>query len=158
MAVLITAALTSAAYQLARVINAPELIYADQSEIPSIPGVKSIVLPKPDSMSFAHEALKLALDYNIDTIYPLKLDEVLELSAAKQLFDEYGIKLMIPSAEWLKNNLEILPFNSPDIIVIENGSLKAGNFPVSKIDQFPETGVFKWRVSGTHYSFNLYLS
>lgn len=158
MPVLITAALSSAAYQLARIINAPELIYADQTDMPFIPGVRSIILSEANSMSFAHETLKSALDNRIDVIYPLKLEEVLELSASKQLFDEYGIKLMIPSAEWLKNNLPILPFSSPDIIVIENGLLIAGNFPVSKIDQFPETGVFKWHFSDNKYTFNLYLS
>jgi hypothetical protein len=40
--------------------------------------------------------LAICLDLDINQVYPLKKAEVLALAEARQLFDEYGIRVMVP--------------------------------------------------------------
>lgn len=157
MSVLITAGLYPEAYRLQRIINLEDVFFADETELPYIPGIKSFVLPHYHSISFIHEILKTCLDNDIYMIYPLKMGEIVELSGARLLFTEYNIKVMIPSDNWLQNNLVHAPLKHSNICVLENGELKAGNYP--KIQSFfkKETGVFTWEYKEGKVGYNLYL-
>ena len=157
MSVLITAGLHQEAYRLQRIINLQDVFFADETELPYIPGIKSFVLPHYHSVSFIHEILKACLDNDIYMIYPLKMGEIVELSGARLLFSEYNIKVMIPSDNWLQNNLVHTPLKHSNICVLEKGQLKAGNYP--KIQSFfkKETGVFTWENKEGKVECNLYL-
>ena len=99
MAILITAASFSLAYKLERLLNESEVYFADQIKMPAIPGKKFIQLPDASSAIFISELLKLCLENNIMSIYPLKKSEIKELLNADQLFKEYNINIIF-SKEW----------------------------------------------------------
>lgn len=94
MAILITSAAEAAAYRLERLLGKPDIIFADQQTLPSLPEKTFIQIPDPSLSSFTHEILKICLDRSVSEIYPLKESELRELSTASQLFEEYGIKIM----------------------------------------------------------------
>ncbi len=157
MPVLITAGLFPEAYRLQRVLSAQDVFFADERELPFMPGIKSIVLPSHTSPSFTHEILKACLDNNIDRIYPLKRGEILELSHARQLFNEYGIDLLIPSDDWLENNLGDMPLRHPNMLVIKNGKFLAGDLPAGGFSALKETGIFTWATIDGKTEYCLYL-
>lgn len=141
MAVLITAGLSQEAYRLQRALNLQDAVFADEQAMPAIPGRKWIAIASHQSVSFAHEMLKTCLDNNIDTVYPLKRGEVMELSRAKQLFSEFDIRLMIPSGAWLEANPHRrLPASG--FFVLENGIYTGGTIAEEQMIPFNETGVF----------------
>lgn len=99
MKILITAAASAQAYQLERFLGKTEdAVFADSQELPKImlKGRKFIKISAGDSFSFSHELLTACLDLQITTIYPLRKNEILALAEARQLFDEYNIKVIVP--------------------------------------------------------------
>jgi len=101
MAILITAASFALAYKLERFLNETEVCFAEQMEMPAVPGKKFIRIPEPSSPIFTSELLKICLDNQICKIYPLKEAEIKELSNVIQLFNEYGISIIIHTDEWI---------------------------------------------------------
>lgn len=101
MAILITAASFAVAYKLERFLNESVVYFAEQIEMPAIPGKKFIRIPDALSPVFTSEILKICLDNQIVKIFPLKRPEIKELTEANQLFSEYGISIIIPSEEWI---------------------------------------------------------
>ncbi len=157
MPVLITAGLYPEAYRLQRVLSVQDVFFSDDQELPFMPGIKSVVLPSCTSPSFVHEILKACLDNAIGMIYPLKRGEIVELSHARQLFNEYNIDLMIPSDEWLRNNLSNLPLRHPSIAVLKDDELLAGSLPKSQFTALRETGVFTWATIHGKTEYSLYI-
>jgi hypothetical protein len=101
MAILITAASYSLAYKLERSLGESEVYFADQIEMPLIPGKRFIRIPDATSSIFTSEILKVCLDNHIIKIFPLKVEEIKELSKAEQLFKEYGISIIMLSNDWI---------------------------------------------------------
>lgn len=100
MKILITAAVTAQAYKLKGQLDSEAtFIFANQGEVPVLPGREHLFLsiPSAGSTSFAHEMLTLCLDHQIDYVYPLRRAEILALAEAKQLFEEYNIKVVVPA-------------------------------------------------------------
>jgi hypothetical protein len=93
---LITAANSAEAYKLKNKLNLKDVILGDYLELPAfmLASGNIIKLPNPDSIAYAHEMLTLCLDKSIDTIYPLRDNELTLLIQAELLFNEYGIKVM----------------------------------------------------------------
>ena len=157
MAVLITAAANSAAFRLERILETPEVYFADQSSLPSIPGKKFLKIPDASSNSFTHEVLKICLDHHIIEIYPLRGEEMTELSRSRQLFEEFGISLVIPSEQWIENKLNVSSSRSSDIIVLVNGRIRAGKLPAGfSLPENEEFGVFEWMLEGREIRYRLY--
>ncbi|MHB1179113.1 MAG: hypothetical protein ACYCZO_12375 [Daejeonella sp.] len=154
---LITAGLYPEAYRLQRILSFEDVFFADEKELPLMRGIKSMVLPSYTSPSFAHEILKACLDNDINMIYPLKQGEIVELSRTRQLFTEYNIGLMIPSDDWLKNNLTNPSFRHSNIAVLQNGELLAGSLPESQFISLKETGIFTWAAICGKIEYCLYL-
>jgi hypothetical protein len=130
--ILITAATTAQAYRLQRIINNNGSIYlGDHVELPGLALMGKTFVKIPGDMSvFSHALLTLCLDLKIDVVYPLRKSEVLALSEARQLFDEYGIKVMVPSKEHLAGYMDIS---------IADGELVVIDQPAS---ERPDRGVF----------------
>lgn len=97
MGILITAATTAEAYQLKNKLNSDGVILGDHLELPDLmlKSGRMIKLPDPASNAYSHQMLTLCLDRNFDEIYPLRENERLLLAEAGQLFEEYGIKIII---------------------------------------------------------------
>lgn len=98
MSILITAATTAESYQLKNKLGSDDIILGDFMELPElmVKTGKMISLPNPASNSYSHQVLTLCLDRNINTIYPLRKEEQQLLKEAGQLFEEYGIEIVIP--------------------------------------------------------------
>ncbi len=157
MPVLITAGLSPEAWRLHRVLDMKEVVFADESQLPHIPGIMSVVLPPCNSASYIHETLKACLDHNINCVYPLKRGEIMELSKARALYSEYSISLMIPSDDWLRNNPGQVMSKGDNIVVLEKGGLKAGIMPPEDIFIKEETGIFSWATIGQQTQYSLYI-
>lgn len=97
MFTLITAANTSSAYQLKNSLNSEDILLGDYLELPEflVKSGKMLSLPDPQSSSYTHQILTLCLDKNIDTVYALRKPEIDLLFASKQLFNEYGIAILV---------------------------------------------------------------
>lgn len=157
MPVLITAGLSPEAHRLKRTLNISDVVFADESLLPHIPGSQSAIIPSSASASFVHEVLKTCLDLSITKVYPLKRGEVIELSKARSLFLEYDITLIIPSDDWLKKNMHIIKSSADNIIVMENGELTAGAAIPDSIFIKKETGIFVWATKRQKTEYCLYL-
>lgn len=99
MNILITAAATSQAHQLLRSLNTSDTVFfADSVDLPQImlKDKKFLKTATGDSISYAHLLLTSCLDLQISKIYPLRKAEVIALAEARQLFDEYGIAVIVP--------------------------------------------------------------
>jgi hypothetical protein len=158
MPALITAGLSQQAYRLQRILNSQDVIYADISALPFIPGRRGLIIPSYHSMSFTHEILKICLDHRIDRVFPLVYGEITELSKARLLFSEYNISLVIPSNRWLENNPSTSVSHISEMAVLENGSLIAGTLPPEPGLESEETGVFCWATYGREIQYSLYLA
>lgn len=86
-------------------------------------------IPAGNSASYAHMMLDLALNSGIDRIFPLYADEILPLAESRQLFDEYGISVIVPSLFWLREKAGIQVTGPVEWVVIEQGKVIAGTLP-----------------------------
>lgn len=159
MAVLITAAANAAAFRLDRILNIPDVYFADQNPLPAIPGKKFVQIPAASSNTFTHEVLKTCLDHHINEVYPLKRDEILELSGSRELFKEYGISLIIPSEKWIDSNLNDSSSRSSNILVLVKGEVRAGvlahNLMLPDNEDF---GVFAWDMKNDKLRYSLFIA
>jgi hypothetical protein len=96
MSILITSANSSAAYRLKSKLFSGEIILGDYEALPELmlKSGKMIQLPSPKSASYSHQMLTLCLDKGIETVYPLRDEEVVLLKEAEQLFKEYNIDIL----------------------------------------------------------------
>ena len=103
MNILITAAVTAQAYQLKRILEYSDTVFlGDSVDLPNLGGdTRFVKIPVSDSSSFAHLLLTLCLDLQIEKVYPLRKNELIALAEARQLFDEYGIIVMVPDKNFL---------------------------------------------------------
>ena len=126
MKILITAGTTGLAHKLKRLLDKGDVfVFADQEDMPAfVSNYRFIRIPPGDSFSFAHELLKCCLDQEIDYVFPLRKAEIKSLAEAVQLFEEYGIKVVIPAKETLPDLMPIQPVKGFLTVVI-NGSIYA---------------------------------
>jgi hypothetical protein len=159
MPVLITAASHAEAYKIERLLQLPDVIFADHGELPhlSFSGRKFIRIPQGNSASYAHELLTLALNSSIDRIIPLYADEVLPLAEARLLFAEYGISVLVPSLLWVKQHPHQGRNRLSEPVVIENGKVIAGQLPLGSV--LPDenfSGVFQVESDEDIFVFKLF--
>jgi hypothetical protein len=157
MSGLITAASDSAAFRLARLFSEKVIFLGSIEEIPNFGDTKFIKIPSAKSPSFSHELLKICLDNHVNEVYPLVFDEIVELSASRVLFEEFNIKIIIPSINYI--NLELLnySFSLTNLIVLINGVIVAGEIPPNNCLPFQEeNGVFQWEFIDKEVKFSLF--
>ena len=156
MSILITAASQAAAYKLERLLQAPDVIFADNKDNSHLKysGRKFIGIPPGNSASYAHELLKACLDLGIEKIYPLYFDEIEALSEARQLFDEYGIKVIVPGIDYLSKLDSAHSAANGEFIIVENGEVVAGKL-ISLPDSL-ETGIFCFESEGDSPAIKLF--
>lgn len=158
MTVLITGASYAEAFKLARLIGSEDIVFADHHDLPrfAFSGKKTIRLPKGDSASYAHLLLTTCLDLGITTVYPLYEDEIMPLAQSARLFEEYGIRLMLPSADWLKANHKTEARQTANLLVADQGKIIAGA-PAGEVN-LPEevSGVFTLTEENNTLTFKLF--
>jgi hypothetical protein len=93
---LITAANSAHAYRLKNKLNPANIILGDYLDLAAfmLTSFNMIRLPHPNSIAYTHEMLTLCIDKQITTIYALREEEKV-LQTAEQLFNEYGITIII---------------------------------------------------------------
>jgi len=97
----------------------------DSVDLPQImlKGKKFVNLPSAATASFVHQLLTICLDLQITRVFPLRRAEIFLLAEARQLFDEYGIVVMVPPA----GSVTTFGFaRAGEIVVVE----EAGSGPV----------------------------
>lgn len=157
MAILITAASYSAAFKIDRMLGSPSVYFGEQLEMPPIPGKKFIHLPEVASSSYINEMLKLCLDNQISTVLPLKRTEILALSTARQLFEEYGIDMIIPSDIYIQNSLNEWTSLGTELLILSDGQVIAGIIP----DEFSlpaneNSGIFSRELINSQFKYKLF--
>lgn len=106
--ILITFGTRPLAMRIAKRLGADfEIVYASSEDIPQLllASGKYAKIPKGLLPTFAHEVLKLSLDQQVDYVLPLGGFELEPLAAAKVLFEEYQISVLVPD----KDLLETIP-------------------------------------------------
>lgn len=159
MSILITGASNAQAYKLERLLNIPDIIFGDDQDNSHLKysGRKFISIPAGNSASYAHEVLKASLDLGITKIYPLYFDEVKALAEASQLFTEYGIKVMVPDLDFIKNLDSANLSATGDFIIAEEGRVVAGKLPVSIcLPELLITGIFSLNTGNQSPGINLF--
>lgn len=75
------------------------IVFGDSEAFPDflIKSGRYLNLPKTTNASYAHEMLSQALDNSFDVIVPLTQDEIKQLAVCRDLFEEYGIHVAVPS-------------------------------------------------------------
>ncbi len=142
MKALITAASTAHAYKLQHLLDQElHFIYADQVDMPQLTEKKFVKIPAGNAPSFAHELLSLCLDKQIDLVYPLKKDDILALSEARQLFEEYHIRVLVPSTQIVRNLLTVAIKKGIIFVVLEKEFIVKPDIPDINSRQF-ENGVY----------------
>jgi hypothetical protein len=143
MNVLITAALTAQAHKLKQLLTEEAtFIYADQDDLPAFMRKenKFVCIPEGSSPSFAHELLTLCLDLQIGYVYPLRREEIIALAEARQLFEEYNIKVVVPAKHIIAHRLPSEPINGNIIVHYNHQNLLSGE--QGDFESNLETGVF----------------
>jgi len=103
--ILITYGTRPLGQRLGRLLDEPERIgYGSCEAIPQfMMGTgKYLSIPHGESPAYLHEVLKSCLDHHYDVLVPLGKAEVGPLAAGKQLFAEYGIRVLIPDISLLE--------------------------------------------------------
>ncbi|WP_276090556.1 hypothetical protein [Pedobacter sp. JY14-1] len=97
MKLLITGGKSATAFKLLRNFSAEELILADYGDVPQIPfsNCRFFSLGELNKDTTAHVLLTFCLDQGVDTVLPVYDFEKDALLAARQLFMEFNIRLMI---------------------------------------------------------------
>ncbi len=103
MNILITAASSSYSYKLEKELPEGQFIFADSVDLPAVlmKNKKFVRIPAGDSAVFAHTILSICLDLGVNKVFPLRKAEIKSLAEARQLFDEYGIAVIVPQKELL---------------------------------------------------------
>lgn len=133
MNILITAAATAQAHQLLRILNTTDnVFFADSVDLPQImlKDKKFLKTSPGDSASYAHLLLTSCMDLHIEKVYPLRKAEIIALSEARQLFDEYGIVVIVPEKSIVHALMD--KGIKGEIMVKEN----------SEPGEFPDRGIF----------------
>jgi hypothetical protein len=145
MPILITGASNAQAYKLERLLNEPDVIFADDQDNSHLKyaGKKIVSIPPGNSSSYAHEVLKACLDLGITKIYPLYLDEIKAFAEANQLFTEYGIKVIAPGFDFVKKLDSATVTATGEFVIVEEGQVVAGKLPPNfNLPQSLLTGIF----------------
>ncbi|MBC8051838.1 MAG: hypothetical protein H7Y13_02115 [Sphingobacteriaceae bacterium] len=141
MNILITGAVTVQAHQLQRYLNhTGNITFADSVEMPfMLKNVRFVQIPQGHSQAFAHSLLTVCLDLKIERVYPLRKNELCALSEARQLFDEYGITILVPEMPFIDS---LLNKTLKGEIVIKDGTVT---------DFMPDRGIFMVDPSTNEY-------
>jgi hypothetical protein len=156
MPALITGASNAAAFRLARLFAKEDLVFGSNEQLPNFSTFKFITIPLATSTSFCHELLKICLDNQINQIFPLLKNEIIELGSSKILFEEFNIKIITPSVSYNNSGLFNLDKTIVKLVVVKNSEIIAGDLPPQNILPNEENGIFCWEIKNNEVMFSLF--
>ncbi|WP_353184116.1 hypothetical protein [Parapedobacter lycopersici] len=122
---LITQGTQPLAQRLARQLPATHrVVFGAADEMPEVllRSGNYVRIPQADSPAFAHEMLKRCLDSHVEVLIPLGKYELKPLLEAKLLFNEYGIRVLLPEQALFD---QLMLFENPPaqlpLHILENG-------------------------------------
>ncbi len=122
---LITQGTKPLAQRLARLLPATHrVVFGAADEMPEVllRSGNYVRIPQAVSPAFAHEMLKRCLDSQVEVLIPLGKYELKPLLEAKLLFNEYGIRILLPEQSLFD---QLMLFENPPVQlplhVLENG-------------------------------------
>lgn len=142
MGVMITGAASAAAFRLNRILGFEEVTFADHFDLPQsvFKETRFLRIPEGSSQAFAHQLLKICLDNHIEMVFPLRRTELRPLAEARVLFEEYGIKVIVPEGPAL-DQMPISPSQEDDFMILSDGLILGGQF--MELTHLPgNTGIF----------------
>ncbi len=124
MKILITGGKTATALKLTKAFDGSEILLGDYGDMPNINtnSYSFVELGSWNTEVLAHNLLTKCLDYGVDVLLPLYEAEIIALSKSMVLFDEFGLKVLLPE------NLLLNSTKFKDWCVFENGNLIYASF------------------------------
>lgn len=156
MPALITGASNAAAFRLARLFAKEGLVFGSNEQLSDFSSFKFITIPLATSPSFCHELLKICLDNQIKEIFPLLKNEIIELASSKVLFEEFDIKIIMPSINFINLGLLNLDKSQCKVVIIKNSEFIAGDLPPQNKLPKEESGIFYWEIVNDEVMFSLF--
>lgn len=103
MKILITGGKTATALKLIKAFDNAEIILGDYGDMPNInTNIYSFAeLGNWNTEVLAHNLLTKCLDNGVDVLLPLYEAEIIALSKSMVLFDEFGLKVLLPESPQL---------------------------------------------------------
>ncbi|SOD11666.1 hypothetical protein [Pedobacter xixiisoli] len=119
MKILITGGKTATALKLIKAFNHDEILLGDYGDMPKIStsSYSFAELGKWNVDVLAHNLLTKCLDNGVELLLPIYEAEITALSKSLVLFDEFGIKVLVPE------NPQFNPQKIKECCVFENGKL-----------------------------------
>lgn len=119
MKILITGGKTATALKLIRAFSNAEILLGDYGDMPNIntETYSFAELGDWNAEVLAHNLLTKCLDNGVDVLLPLYQAEIIALSKSMVLFEEFGLKVLLPE------NPTITQTRLKDWCVFDNGKL-----------------------------------
>lgn len=119
MKILITGGKTATALKLLKAFDGVEILLGDYGDIPNInsSSYSFVELGNWNAEVLAHNLLTKCLDYGVDVLLPLYEAEIQALSKSLILFEEFGLRVLLPE------NYQLIQKRTNHWAVFENGQL-----------------------------------
>lgn len=108
MKILITGGKTATSLKLTKAFDQAVIILGDYGDAPSIKvnAYEFVSLGPWNGEVLAHNLLTKCLDYSIDVLLPLYTAEIKAVSKSLLLFEEFGLKVLLPAPDQLDEFLD----------------------------------------------------
>ncbi|MFN0256573.1 ATP-grasp domain-containing protein [Pedobacter ureilyticus] len=119
MKILITGGKTATALKLIKAFNDAEILLGDYGDMPKINthNYSFAELGNWNEDILAHNLLTKCLDNGVDVLLPLYEAEIMALSKSMVLFDEFGLKVLLPG------NPQLVQTKFKDWCIFDHGKL-----------------------------------
>lgn len=140
MKILITGGKAATALKLVKAFDGAEILLADYGEMPNIhtSSYSFTGLGAWNSEILAHNLLTKCLDFGVDTLLPLFEQEIAAVAKSLVLFDEFGIKVLVPE------NPEFSQQKFKDWCVFEQGNIIYASSEIQQGDSKALNGVYSF--------------
>lgn len=148
MKILITGGKSAQALKLIKAFTNDEVWLADYGEMPRFASTayQMCSLGERNDDTTAHNLLNRCLDEGIELVLPLHAFEIEAVAKSVVLFEEFGIKVLLPEMNILEKYLTTEKAVSSDWALFQEGSLLFASSPSDSLTEFGSTeqlnGVF----------------
>ncbi|RZJ76436.1 MAG: hypothetical protein EOO47_18570 [Flavobacterium sp.] len=125
MKILITGGTSATALKLLKAFSNAEVVFGDYG---SVPGMKTDLyrfesLGEFNEDTLAHNLLNNCLNLGVDTILPLRRDEIEAVAKSAVLFSEFDIHVLLPEANEIQFFLSQEMVKTENWMIVKNGEL-----------------------------------
>lgn len=130
MKILITGGKSALTLKALSVFATHEILLADYGEVPafSSSNYRFVSLGELNEDTIAHKILNVCLDEQVDLVIPFQAFEVVPIAKAKLLFEEFNVKVLLPTQDFLSDYFDGNKFASKtDWVVYLDGEIIFNN-------------------------------